>query len=63
LNEPFHVVELDELTNGYALQDELLALTGQYTVPNIFINGQHIGGYDDLSASLATGQLVKILGK
>lgn len=32
-----------------ALWDELEEKTGRDTVPQIFINGKHIGGFDDLS--------------
>ncbi|KAH9307962.1 hypothetical protein KI387_035873, partial [Taxus chinensis] len=39
------VVELDELgTRERQVQDALRALTGQSTVPNIFVGGKHIGG-------------------
>lgn len=34
---------------------------GRSTVPQIFINGQHVGGYDDLSALNAGGQLDSLL--
>jgi glutaredoxin 3 len=30
---------------------------GRYTVPQIFINGEHIGGSDDLAALERAGQL------
>ena len=32
-----------------ALWDEIEAKTGRDTVPQIFINDQHIGGFDELS--------------
>jgi glutaredoxin 3 len=35
---------------------------GRRTVPQIFIGGQHIGGYDDLSALDRRGQLDPLLG-
>ena len=34
---------------------------GAYTVPQIFINNQHIGGCDDLMALHASGQLDALL--
>jgi len=34
---------------------------GRRTVPQIFIDGQHIGGYDDLSALDARGALDELL--
>ena len=38
------------LDDGAALQDALEDLTGQRTVPNIFIKRAHIGGNSDLQA-------------
>ena len=34
---------------------------GRSTVPQIFIDGKHIGGYDDLSLLNAQGKLDKLL--
>ena len=36
---------------------------GRRTVPQIFIDGKHIGGSDDLAALDAKGELDKLLGK
>ena len=47
LGTKYTAVELDEMDDGADWQDELLAQTGQRTVPNVFINGQHLGGNDD----------------
>ena len=44
-----HVVQLDLLQNGEAIQQELAEMTGMRTVPSIWINGQFIGGYSELS--------------
>lgn len=35
---------------------------GRRTVPQIFINGESIGGYDDLRALEETGDLDRLLG-
>lgn len=35
---------------------------GQRTVPQIFIDGRHIGGFDDLAALDRKGQLDPLLG-
>lgn len=35
---------------------------GGYTVPQIFINGQHVGGCDELYALEAEGKLAPLLG-
>lgn len=44
------------------LREEMIALSGRRTVPQIFINGQSIGGSDELYALEATGQLNQLLG-
>jgi len=46
----FLALELDELDDGGAIQASLLELSGQSTVPNIFISGEHIGGNSNLQA-------------
>jgi len=55
----FYSIELDEVDDGSAIQAALEDLTGQRTVPNIFINKQHIGGSSDLSAR--KGELPNLL--
>jgi glutaredoxin 3 len=57
----FEVWELDQMEIGREIQDQLLAITGQRTVPNIFINGEHIGGCDDLMDLHSNGNLAKKL--
>jgi glutaredoxin 3 len=47
--------------NGTAIQDYLHQKTGQRTVPNIFIDQQHIGGNSDLQAKKNSGELKKLL--
>lgn len=39
--------------DGAAIQDALHEITGQRTVPNIFIKQKHIGGNSDLQARKA----------
>ena len=38
-------------------------LSARRTVPQIFIDGQSIGGYDDIRLLDATGDLDRLLGK
>ncbi|OCH95745.1 glutaredoxin [Obba rivulosa] len=59
---PSAVFELDEIEEGGDVQSYLLEKTGQRTVPNIFINQQHIGGSDDLAALDAQGKLASLVG-
>ncbi len=39
----------------------MIEQSGRTSVPQIFINGQHIGGFDDLNAANRSGQLDQIL--
>ncbi len=41
--------------------DEVMEKTGRATVPQVFINGTHVGGFDDLSAAQQSGRLDAIL--
>src|SRR5437763_356033 len=45
-------VDLDD-----AKRDEMMRLSNRRTVPQIFINDQSIGGYDDLAALAKSGKL------
>jgi len=49
------------MKDGGDIQNELLALTGQKTVPNIFVKKTHIGGCDSTVAKIKTGELQKML--
>lgn len=44
-------------------RDEMIAKTQRRTVPQIFIDGQHIGGFDDLAALDHAGKLDPLLGR
>ncbi|KTD58030.1 glutaredoxin Grx [Legionella sainthelensi] len=43
------------------LREEMITKSGRRTVPQIFIDDQHIGGCDDLYALDAQGQLDQLL--
>lgn len=47
--------------DGSALQDALEDISGQRTVPNIFINKKHIGGNSDLQKLDKAGELEQLL--
>lgn len=55
------VIELDQSEDGLAIQHELLVLTGQRTVPSVWIGGSHVGGNDDAQALAASGELERRL--
>jgi glutaredoxin 3 len=40
---------------------EMIERSGRRTVPQIFIDGRHVGGYDDLSALDRSGELDRLL--
>lgn len=44
-----------------ALREEMVRRTGRRTVPQIFIGGTHVGGYDDLAALNRAGRLEALL--
>uniref|UniRef100_A0A3Q7J0B0 Glutaredoxin domain-containing protein n=1 Tax=Solanum lycopersicum TaxID=4081 RepID=A0A3Q7J0B0_SOLLC len=74
LNQKPHVVELDErellsklcffllLDDGWNIQDAISEIVGRRTVPQVFINGKHIGGSDDTIEAYENGDLAKLLG-
>jgi glutaredoxin 3 len=41
----------------------MIARTGRRTVPQIFIEDTHVGGFDDLSALDRAGKLDPLLGQ
>ncbi|XP_019182922.1 PREDICTED: monothiol glutaredoxin-S10-like [Ipomoea nil] len=63
LKEKPFVVELDLRDDGHRIQDVLLDLVGRRTVPQVFVNGKHIGGSDDLYSAVKNGQLGTLLAK
>ena len=63
MNVDITVHELDKMgDDGPALQYALLDMTGQKSVPNVFVKGQHMGGNDDTQAAAKDGKLKEILG-
>ncbi len=42
-------------------REEMIAKTNRQSIPQIFINGQHIGGCDDLYALERSGKLSALL--
>jgi len=40
---------------------EMVRITGRRTVPQIFINERHVGGYEDLAALDRNGELAALL--
>ncbi len=44
-----------------AQMQEMMRITGRRTVPQIYIGDRHVGGFDDLSALDAGGELEPLL--
>ncbi|KAI0050595.1 glutaredoxin, partial [Auriscalpium vulgare] len=55
------IIELDLVEDGDSIQAYLAELTKQRTVPNVFINREHIGGSDDLAALHKKGGVRSLL--
>ena len=45
-----------------AQREQMIALTGRRTVPQIFVGPTHVGGCDDLIALVQRGGLLPLLG-
>ncbi|KAI1425228.1 putative glutaredoxin [Xylaria sp. FL1777] len=46
----YFAIELDQVDDGAAIQAALAEISGQTTVPNIYIGQKHIGGNSDLQS-------------
>ncbi|XP_060622182.1 thioredoxin reductase 3 [Anolis sagrei] len=58
----YSALELDKTDEGPSIQEVLLELTGQRTVPNVFVNGTHVGGCDQTFQAYQSGLLQSLLG-
>ncbi len=54
--------DIDVMTDDERRQEMIARAGGRYTVPQIFIDGQHIGGSDELAALDREGKLDPLLG-
>ncbi|KAL3624263.1 hypothetical protein CASFOL_033079 [Castilleja foliolosa] len=61
LGATFKAIELNTESDGSEIQDALKEWTGQRTVPNVFIGGEHIGGCDATTNLHNQGKLVPLL--
>lgn len=52
-----------DVTADLDLEREMIERSGRRTVPQIFIDGDGVGGYDDLAALEASGGLDRLLGR
>ncbi|CCE62151.1 hypothetical protein TPHA_0B04820 [Tetrapisispora phaffii CBS 4417] len=57
------VLQLDGMSDGLELQDTLQQINGQRTVPQIYIDGKHVGGNSELQKLKKSGELQLLLKK
>jgi len=55
------VIELDEESDGDLMQAYLMERSGQRTVPNVFVKGNHLGGNDATQSAYKSGKLMELL--
>jgi glutaredoxin 3 len=55
--------ELFDVTNDPTRRQWLRQATGRYTVPQVFINGRSVGGFDDIAALERSGELDRLLAQ
>ena len=58
-NIPYTLIDVEETPDK---REEMERLSGQRTIPQIFINGAHVGGYTDLVEWNKAGKLDRALG-
>ncbi|MGH7773891.1 MAG: glutaredoxin 3 [Candidatus Binatia bacterium] len=52
-----------DVTHDGLLQEEVQRSSGRRSVPQVFIDGESVGGFDDLRELDASGELDQLLGK
>ena len=60
-NKGFEVTEIDVMFDPEQRAKMMEKSGGRRTVPQIFIDGRHVDGFDDLSALDASGELDRLL--
>ena len=58
---PVKVFELDKMKDGSSIQSDLAQITGQRTVPNVWVRGKFVGGNDDIQALFRSEKLKEML--
>ncbi|XP_056384103.1 LOW QUALITY PROTEIN: thioredoxin reductase 3 [Hyla sarda] len=61
LGKEYFALELDQCDDGSSIQEVLHEMTGQKTVPNVFVNKTHVGGCDKTLQAHQDGTLQKLL--
>jgi len=63
IGTPYTCFELNKRSDGQAMQDILAKMTGQRTVPRVFVNGKCIGGGTETQKLHKDGKLVELLAE
>ncbi|CAG0879334.1 unnamed protein product [Darwinula stevensoni] len=63
MNEAYHWVDLSKRPDGREMQYFLADLTGQSTVPRVFVNGKCIGGGQETQELYKKGILQNLLNQ
>ncbi|KAI9476574.1 MAG: hypothetical protein EXX96DRAFT_486298 [Benjaminiella poitrasii] len=63
LKQALEVIEVDLRDDDYQVKMVLKEISDRETFPNIFLNGESLGGSDDLERLHKTGQLTELLNK
>lgn len=58
LKVPYTTIDVND---SHSKRAEMIQKTGRKTVPQIYINDHHVGGYDDLKALKDSGKLTNFL--
>ncbi|XP_050411584.1 thioredoxin reductase 1, cytoplasmic [Patella vulgata] len=61
LNVEYFSLEMDKENNMADLQNTLLEISGQKTVPNVYINGTHLGGCDSTLKAHSDNKLLQMI--
>ena len=54
--------ELDKRRDGAAIQSALASMSGQRTVPSVWVGGKFVGGNSETQSSYKSGELKTMLG-
>jgi glutaredoxin len=60
-NVNVQIHELDIMEAGDMIQEELYQMTGQATVPSVWVNGTFLGGNSETQIAMKNGQLSALL--
>ncbi len=63
LNEKGVAFQEIDVTNDARRDAEMVERAGRTSVPQIFIDGVHLGGSDDLRAAMSSGELDRLLAQ